>query len=86
MPGHSGYGPFLLPGVRVHLTALKPEFRAQQDESLGARLRRRRRLLGLTLAEAAEIIGVRRWTFGLWENGTQEPCVSLRPSVCRFLE
>jgi DNA-binding XRE family transcriptional regulator len=86
MPELRAYGPYLLPGVRVHRTAIKPEFRAGQDDSLGAQLRATRRQRGLTLAEAADMIGVRRWTLGLWENGVQEPQVHLRPAIVRFLK
>jgi len=76
----------LVPGVPVLRTATKPEFRTDQAAPLGERLRRRRRNLGLTLAEAAKLIGVRRWTFGLWERGMQEPRAGLRPAIARFLE
>lgn len=75
-----------MPGVRVHKTAIKPELRVQQDETIGARLRRARQMRGLTLAEAAALIGVRRWTLGLWERGTQEPRASLLPAIGRFLD
>jgi len=66
--------------------AAKPEFYKGKALSLGEQIRSCRRKRGLTLAEAAEIIGVRRWTLGLWENGSQMPRVSLRPAIARFLE
>jgi len=86
MPGPRGHRPFLVPGVPVHRTATKPEFRTDQAAPIGERLRQRRRNRGLTLAEAAKLIGVRRWTFGLWEKGMQEPRAGLRPAIARFLE
>jgi DNA-binding XRE family transcriptional regulator len=86
MPRPRAYGPYLLPGVRVHRTAIKPEFRTGQGDSLGTQLRGARRKRGLSLAEAAEVLGVRRWTLGLWENGAQEPQAYLRPAIARFLE
>jgi len=70
----------------VHRKATKPEFLIDQAARLGERLRQRRRNSRLTPAEAAKLIGVRRWTFGLWETGVQEPRAGLRPAIDRFLE
>src|SRR6185437_12084279 len=58
---------FLVPGVPVALRATKPEFRCEQGDPLPAQLRGRRRKLNLSVEEAAAMVGVRRWTFGLWE-------------------
>jgi len=76
---------FLVPGVRVTLRASKPEFRCEQGDPLPAQLRARRRQLALSVQEAAAMLGVRRWTFGLWENGQQRPQARYRPALVRFL-
>lgn len=46
----------MVPGIRVSLNGLKPEL---AGDTVGAQLKRRRRELGLTIKEAAAIIGVR---------------------------
>ena len=69
MPGPRGHRPFLVPGIPVHRTATNPELFIDKVAPLGERLRQRRRTRGLALAEAAKLIGVRRWTFGFWEKG-----------------
>lgn len=76
---------FLVPGVRVSLPATKPEFRVDQSATLAEHLRRRRRELGLTTGEAAKRVGVRRWTFGLWEKECEEVSDRFYPSLIRFL-
>jgi hypothetical protein len=53
----------LAPGVKAVLRALKPEFVGA--DGVSAQLYRRRRVLGLSMEEAAAIVGVRRWTCGL---------------------
>jgi len=77
---------FLVPGVRVSLRASKPEFRCEQGDPLPARLRAWRRRLGLTVAEAAALVGVTQWTFGLWENGRQRPGARYGAAISLFLE
>jgi DNA-binding XRE family transcriptional regulator len=76
---------FLVPGVRVSLRASKPEFRCEQGDPLPAQLRGRRRRLNLSVEDAAALVGVRRWTFGLWENGQQRPQARYRGAIARFL-
>jgi len=76
----------LAPGVRVTLRATKPEFRCEQGDPLPAQLRARRRALGLTVADAAAVVGVQRWTFGVWENGRQRPQARYRDAVVLFLK
>jgi transcriptional regulator with XRE-family HTH domain len=75
----------LVPGIPVRRTAVKPEFCVEQVKTLGEQIRRTRNMRGLTLAQAAEVIGVQRWTLGLWERGAQEPRASLLPAIARFL-
>jgi DNA-binding XRE family transcriptional regulator len=82
---HLGPVAFLVPGVRVSLRASKPEFRCEQSDRLPTQLRGRRRKLNLSVEEAAAVVGVRRWTFGLWENGQQRPKARYCTAIARFL-
>jgi len=75
----------LVPGVSVTLKATKPEFRCEQGDPLPAQLRGQRQQLNLSVEEAAALMGVRRWTFGLWENGQQRPQARFRGAIARFL-
>ncbi|WP_370873792.1 helix-turn-helix transcriptional regulator [Caulobacter ginsengisoli] len=63
----------------------RTKFRARQGERLGAQIERRRRQLGLSCARAAALIGVTRWTLGLWEQGKQEPAARYGSAIARFL-
>jgi DNA-binding XRE family transcriptional regulator len=69
----------LVLAVRVLLRASKPEFRCEQGDPLPAQLRGRRHKLGLTVAEAAKLVGVGQWTFGMWENGRPRGHVGSSP-------
>ena len=82
---HLGPVAFLVPGVWVTLRASKPEFRCEQGDPLPAQLRGHRRRLNLSVEDAAALVGVRRWTFGLWENGEQRPQARYRAAIARFL-
>lgn len=42
--------------------------------------------LNLSVEDAAVLAGVRRWTFGLWENGQQRPQARYRDAIALFLE
>lgn len=75
----------MVPGVPVTLRATKPEFRCEQGDPLPAQLRAQRRRLNLSVEDAAALVGVRRWTFGLWENGQQTPQARYRRAIARFL-
>jgi DNA-binding XRE family transcriptional regulator len=77
---------FLVFGVPVSLRASRPEFRCEQSDPLPAQLRARRRRLGLTVAEAAKLVGVTRWTFGMWKNGRQWPSARSRQVIAGFLD
>jgi len=70
----------------VTLRASKPEFRCEQGDPLPAQLRGQRRRLDLSVDEAAAIVGVQRWTFGLWENGRQRPQARYRDAIVLFLK
>jgi len=69
----------------VALRATRPEFRCEQGDPLPAQLRVRRLRLGLTTAEAAALVSVTQWTFGLWENARQQPSASSRRAIAKFL-
>jgi DNA-binding XRE family transcriptional regulator len=77
--------PFLLPGIRVVLRATKPEIRCEQGDPLPVQLRARRRKLDLSIGEAATVVGVTRWTFGLWESGQRRPQARYRKAIAAFL-
>ena len=76
---------FTLPGVRAKVRATKPEVQALQGDSLGAKLRRRRRELGLFAKDAARQIGVCEESLYKWERDICEPRVRLYPKVIAFL-
>ncbi|WP_414694012.1 helix-turn-helix transcriptional regulator [Phenylobacterium sp.] len=67
------------------LRASRPECRCEQGDPLPAQLRARRYRLGLTVAEAAKLVGVGQWTFGMWENGRQRPSARSRRVIAGFL-
>jgi DNA-binding XRE family transcriptional regulator len=72
-------------GFPVTLKAVRPEFRCEQDDPLPAQLRARRRRLGLTVAEAAKLVDVTQWTFGMWENGRRWPSARSHRVIAGFL-
>ena len=80
-----GRVPFALPGIRVSLRAVKPELLALQGDSLGRRLKRRRKELGLYLKEAAVRMGVQDFTLIKWEQDAAEPYVTYYPAIIAFL-
>jgi DNA-binding XRE family transcriptional regulator len=63
----------------------KPGFEGSRGDELPARLRRQRRKLGLTIDEAASLVGLRRWTWGLSENGSQQPHPRRQAALARFI-
>jgi len=70
----------------VRLTAATPEHEALSGDSLGTRLRRRRRELGLRRVDAAAQLGIDAKTLMWWERDTREPTVSRYPAIIRFLD
>jgi transcriptional regulator with XRE-family HTH domain len=76
---------FLHPGVLVRLKAAKPEVLAMKGDTLGARLRRRRRELGLHQSEAARVIGCDAKSYMWWERDIKLPFAHFYPSIIRFL-
>lgn len=85
--GANPLGPVALfvPGVRVTLEVSRPELRCDRAAPMAVQLRARRRALGLTIADAAAIVGVQRWTHGLWETGRQRPQARYRDAIVLFL-
>jgi DNA-binding XRE family transcriptional regulator len=82
---HLGNVAFLVPGVPVALRASRLARPCEQDEPLPAQLLAKRRRLDLSLAEAAAILGVTRWTLGIWESGKQRPSVPSGRVIAAFL-
>jgi len=52
----------------------------------GARLRRRRQDLGLTLATVATALDVSQSAVSQWERGKAEPTATKRPKLARLLK
>jgi len=75
----------LVPGVPVILRSAKPELRCEQDDPLLAQLRGQRQRLNPSIEKATAHLGVRRWTFGLWENGRRRPQARHREAIDSFL-
>ncbi|UTP39748.1 helix-turn-helix domain-containing protein [Phenylobacterium sp. LH3H17] len=72
--------------VSVRLKGLKPDLTAlQADTALSARLRLRRRELGLLQVEAARLMGVNEWTYTNWEKAYYEPLDRFYPAIIGFL-
>ncbi|WP_414694286.1 helix-turn-helix domain-containing protein [Phenylobacterium sp.] len=69
----------------LHLKARKPECERDECESLGARLRRRRRELDLTQSEVAERLGANLWSVLKWEQKGRLPSVEFYPAIIQFL-
>jgi transcriptional regulator with XRE-family HTH domain len=74
-----------MPGVSLRLAGTRPDIAAEQGGTLAAQLRRRRRELDLTRAEAAKRIGVSYKTLMWWELGERSPAVHLYPAVIEYL-
>jgi transcriptional regulator with XRE-family HTH domain len=53
--------------------------------TLPERLKAERRRRGLSIAEAANVVGVDEGTYGRWENGMWSPQLRSRPFISRFL-
>ena len=79
------YVAFLLPGISVSLRAPIPRPDNELGDGLPARLRRRRRELGLTAREAAARLGANEWTYGNWEKGENQPTDRFYPAIISFL-
>lgn len=74
-----------MPGVAKAFLVQKPEPGDLRGDSLGARLRRRRRELGVWQRDAAMTIGVKPWTLLSWERDVRQPMVSMYPAIIRYL-
>jgi transcriptional regulator with XRE-family HTH domain len=79
-----GYVPFLPFGLKC-LTFRLPKPEAPILVTVGDHLRARRKVLGLTQAEAAKLIGVVRDAVAKWELGLRQLDRRNMPSVIRFL-
>ncbi len=56
-----------------------------ENDAFAAQLNSRRRELGLSLEQAAPLIGVRIHTLSLWERGLKQPFDRYYPALIRFL-
>jgi site-specific DNA recombinase len=83
-PPYRGVAFWRLP-IPLHFTARKPDYLAVQGDSLAARLRRRRRELGITRIEAAAQLGTHPVSLNLWEKHGREPAISAYPAIIAFL-
>jgi len=75
----------LLPGIPVLLKAQKPEALAVQGDTLGAKLRRRRRELALRRTDVAASLGVSPKSLMWWERDERPPFVNAYPKIIEFL-
>lgn len=55
------------------------------NDTIGGRIRQRRRILGKTLAELGRQIGVSAAAISLWENGTTSPEAKRLEALCQYL-
>ncbi|HZL00861.1 MAG TPA: helix-turn-helix transcriptional regulator [Caulobacteraceae bacterium] len=76
---------FLSPGVAVTLRAGKPELMGEMGATLGARLRRRRRELGLRQTDAAKLLGIDPKSLMWWERDAREPEDHRYPAIIAYL-
>ena len=76
---------FLSPGVPLVLSAKRPDVATDEGDSLGARLRRRRRELGLAQQDAAALLGADSKSVMWWERGERVPLVSAYPAIIAYL-
>ncbi|MEO8114266.1 MAG: helix-turn-helix transcriptional regulator, partial [Phenylobacterium sp.] len=84
-PLRQGCVALLLSGVRYAGTVRKPEVAAEDGDSLGARLRRRRRELGIRRVDAATHLGASWKSLMWWERDNRLPIVSAYPGIIAFL-
>ena len=75
----------LLSGGRARLHAAKPETIAEQGDTLGAHLTRRRNELALRRIDAAKLLGVHWKTLMWWERDRRQPLDSAYPAIIAFL-
>lgn len=76
---------FLLPGVPVNLTTKRPDVIADEGDSLGAHLRRRRRERKWRLIDAAAEIGCDPKSLMWWERDAKVPFVHFWPAIISYL-
>jgi transcriptional regulator with XRE-family HTH domain len=75
----------LSPGVAVTLKAAKPELAEENSVTLGARLRRRRRELGLRRCDAAKLLGIETKSLMWWERDARQPDDRRYPAIIAYL-
>lgn len=75
----------MLPGVRVRVSGRRPEIRALERYTLGAKLKHRRIELGLRQKDAAPMLGVCENTLVNWEREQCTPAAVFFPAIINFL-
>jgi transcriptional regulator with XRE-family HTH domain len=75
----------LSPGVAVTLKAAKPELAEHNSVTLGSRLRRRRRELGLRRSGTAILLGIDPKSLMWWERDARQPEVHRYPAIIAYL-
>ncbi len=73
-------------GVDAQLTSRKPGLEEEEDQSLGAQLRRRRRKLRHRRIDAARLIGTNWKSLMLWERNEREPHDQSWPAIIAYLD
>jgi transcriptional regulator with XRE-family HTH domain len=76
---------FLSPGVSATLRAGKPELAGESSGTLGGRLCRRRRELGLRRSDAAKLLGIDPKSLLWWERDAREPEAHRYPAIIAYL-
>jgi transcriptional regulator with XRE-family HTH domain len=74
-----------LPLLRIRLKCPKPKAYAENPQTVGEHLKKRRLELGLTQKQAAQALGVNPWTVMNWETGRFHPLIRWLPAILRFL-
>ena len=71
--------------MTAHLRARKPELSTLEGDTLGARLLRRRRELGLRRVDAANLIGIDAKSLMWWERDVRPPGDRFYPALIVYL-
>jgi len=84
-PHSHGRVAFPLPHVPLTFRWVRPKAFPDNPKTLGEHLHKRRAVLGLIQAQAAEALGVSTWTYLLWETDRTTPTIRYYPAIFDFL-
>ena len=76
---------FLLPGIPIHLKVLRKKAYPNDPRTLGEHFLKRRLQAGKLQREVAADLGVKTWTYLLWENDRSTPEDRYYPRIFYFL-